>query len=1121
MLIAVLGNTYARAQQKFTFSYTNTSMEKILTAMEEKSGCKFLYNPRLLPTGPVTLRARKVSLPHALDMLLGDSLAYRILDNKLIVIAAVGSRSVMQSVSGTVVNEEEQPVVGATVHEQGAETGVITDEKGMFNLLVTANGALGISHVGYNHKTILIEGKQQLHIVLEEQYKELQEVMVTALGIQKEARSIGYAVQEVKVSGTEMVKAREPNAYSALYGKVAGLAVQNSRYLYNNPQLYLRGKVPLIVVDGVPVNSDSWDLNIDDVESIVVLKGAAAAALYGQAGAMGAVQIISKRGSNNKRGFEVEINSTTELQKGAIAIPHAQYNYGPGDYFKYAFVDGKGGGIFDYDYNIWGPRLEGQLITQWNSPRDANGNLVPLPWEVKNKDNLGDFLQTGMLATNNIAVSGRNEQGDFRLSVTQLNQRGTLPNTRLGITTMQMSGGYKLGKKARVDAQFTYNKQYAPNYPSIAYGPESPIYGLLIWSGSNFDINDPELKNYWYPGMEGLQQRWVEYTRYNNPWFNANEYKKAFYKDVLTGYASLSYNLNKYLDVQVKSAFNIYFTNQNTNYPVSGLYYGVDFYKNGAYAESSNRYSQQNNSVLLNFHRQLPAGFAMKLSMGGNIQTIRFQSSDAHTSGGLLIPGVYTLQNSAKQIDNATSYRAVKQVASVFGYADFSYKNVLFLDITGRADRNSSMPIDHNTYFYPQASMSAVISDMVSLPKPISFLKLSASVAKVGEGISSTALNRDYSLVPTYDKGNTWLGNRSVNYAIDNVLYNKDIRPEFHTAFETGMDIRFFNQRLGLSAQAYRSVDGPQIFSLSISNASGFGYRKVNGLVTERRGLELNLAGALVKTKTFTWDMVMNWSSNITYLKEVYDTMDSYQRVKIGERFDQIYINPFERNPTTGAMLYHSNGTPIVNDQVYKFWGYADPDWMLGTTQTIAYKDISLTLEFDGSFGGKIFNYLNYKMWQSGTNPASDNEYRYQDWLHRDDPGYKGTRVGVGDIVTSGEVKYDQQGKIISDTRTFAPNTMPVLEENWANSYETADERKYRSKTYFKLRGITLTYRFPEKLLRRVKEVHAASVSLVTRNVMYFAQLKEIDLDHWAYNSESELEEPSMRSIGINLNIKF
>lgn len=1058
MLIAMLVTNYATAQQKFNFSFRHTRMENILAAMEEKSGYRFLYNSRLLPASPVTLKVRNVTLSAALDKLLGDSLSCRFLDNKLVVISKTVSHA------------------------------AITDTATLNNT--------------------------------PERIKDLQEVMITALGIRKDARSLGYALQEIKIEGTEMVKAREANAYSSLFGKVAGLAVSNSRYLYNDPQLFLRGKQPLMIVDGVPVSTDSWDLNMDDIASMVILKSAAAAALYGQEGARGAIQIITKRGPSSKRGFEVAVNTTTELQSGTVAIPRAQHSYGPGDYFKYAFADGKGGGTYDYDYNLWGPRFEGQLITQWDSPRDASGQLLPLPWVAKNTHNLEDFLRTGILTTNNIAIAGRNEQGDFRLSITQMNQRGSIPNTRLGVTTMLLSGGYKLGKKARVDAQLSYNKQYAPNYPQISYGPESPVYELLIWGGSNFDINDPNLKNYWYPGKEGVQQRWVEYTRYNNPWFNAYEYEKGFYKDVLTGYSSLAYNFSDRLDMQLKTAFNGYFTNQHTNYPVSGLYYGADFNKVGAYAESANRYSQINNSLLLNYHRQLNSNFVTRATLGTNVQTIHYQSNSAHTSGGLVTPGIYNLQNSMKPIDNATDYKAVRQMLSAFFMTDLSYKNFLFLDISGRADRNSSMPANHDTYFYPQASVSAVLSDVLALPKPISFLKLSASVARVGEGLA-TSISQNYSLEQTYDKGTTWQGYPSVNYATDNVLYSKDVKPEFHTAYELGMEIRMLQNRLSLNTQAYSTIDGPQIFNLSISNTSGYGYRKINGLITERRGLEFTLEAIPIQTRQLRWNMGINWSSNISYLRKVYDTLANYVRVKVGERTDQLFIHPFERNPATGALLYHNDGTPIINDQVYKFWGYTNPNWMMGSTQTLTWKNMSLTLEFDGSFGGKIFNLLNYKMWQSGANPQSDNIYRYQDWLHRNDPNYKGTRIGVGDRVVSGEVKYDAHGNVVSDTRTFAANTTPVLEENWANSYETADERNYQSKTYFKLRGITLTWRAPPATIKKVKGLTAASVSLVMRNVMYFAQLKQIDMDHWSYSAESELEEPSMRSFGINLNVKF
>lgn len=1115
MLLFVMLCFRARAQEWYSFSFRKTPMAGIMKDIEKKTGYKFLYNVRNIPQAPIDFYIRKATLPEILQKLFGTHLPYRILDNKLIVISPGYDPARRRTITGVLLDPHEHPVSGASIHAEGESSGVVSGADGHFSISVPENAFVRVSHIGYFDKTFTADNSAYFKVMLDEKHEDLEEVTVTALGIPKETRSVGVAAQAFHVAGTEILKAREPNAFTSLFGKVAGLGVQNSHYLFNNPALYLRGQRPLVVMDGVPVDTDSWDINMDDVQSVVVLKGPAAGALYGQQGANGAIQIITRRGSANQRKVEVSINSTTEWQNSSVAFPHSQDSYGPGDYFKYAFGDGKGGGINDYDYNIWGPRMEGQLITQWDSPRDASGRLVPLPWIPRNNNNLRDFLRTGLLSVNNVAVSGKGTDGDFRVSLTQLLQRGIVPNTKLGITTTHISAGQNLGKKARADVMISYNRQYTPNYPTIYYGPQSPIYELLIWNGSNFDINDPRLRNYWQPGKEGMQQQWIEYTRYNNPWFNAYENMKAFYKDVLTGYVSLQYQILPSLDLQLRSAFNMHNTSQQQSFPVSGLYYGADFYKVGAYSESSTRYAQHNQSFMLNFKKQVTDDWELKLSGGGNLQTIRSRNYSAHTAGGLIAPGVYTLQNSAKPVNNAENYRSLMQVASFYGYADIAYKNLLYLDFSGRFDRNSNLPLRHNLYFYPQASLSAIISDMVKMPRAISFLKWTASVARVGEGLAP------YSLAQTYERVGAWLGSQGVAYATDNVMYNPDIKPEFHTTMETGLDVRLFKNRIGVKSQFYRTVDGPQIFNLSISAASGYGWQKMNGLELERRGVEIMLEATPVCVKNFSWQTGMNISRNVRYLKKVYDSLNHHIRVNVGERYDQLYINPFERNPNNGAILFHANGTPVIDRTKYQFFGYTDPDWIVGATQQLHYKNFHLTLEFDGSFGGKFMNYVNYKMWQAGSNPASDNEYRYQDWLHRNDPAYRGSRIGEGDVVTGGSITYDAHGNVASDTRTFARNTTPVLEQDWANTYETSDERSYQSKTWFKMRGATLTYQLPQKFLRKVGGLQAGSVSLVSRNVMYFSKQKQIDLDHWSYRTSSDLEEPSMRSVGVNIQLKF
>ena len=314
------------------------------------------------------------------------------------------------------------------------------------------------------------------------------------------------------------------------------MTITPSANLFGDPGIYLRGQSGvLIVVDGVPISSDSWNLSPDDIETYSILKGANAAALYGSRGQRGAILITTRKGSSANKGFTVEFNSSTQLQTGYNAIPDYQTSYGAGDNFKYAFKDGKGGGVNDNDYFVWGPRFEGQLITQYNSPVDpVTKALVPIPWLARGTDNLKNFLRDGLLSTNNVAISTKSEVGDMRLSISQLFQRGTVPNTKLGSTNFNFSGGLNAGKKVRFEAAINYNKQITPNYPDANYGPNSYVYLMNIWGGADYDVRD--LKNYWKPGQENIQQYNREYTIYNNPYFTAYENLHSYAKDDIAMY---------------------------------------------------------------------------------------------------------------------------------------------------------------------------------------------------------------------------------------------------------------------------------------------------------------------------------------------------------------------------------------------------------------------------------------------------------------------------------------------------------------------------------------------------------------------------------------------------------
>lgn len=1033
----------------------------------------------------------------------------------LAVVAGLSAAIAQGEVKGTVTDANKQFLQGVSVTIKGAGKSVITDQQGHFSIHAPGNATLVLSFIGFVTKTITIENRSDIHVQLEQNTDALDEVVVTALGIKKEKKRVGFAVQEVK--GEELVKAREPNVINSLAGKVAGLRVATSTNLFGDPGFALRGKGTIIVVDGVPINSDSWNLSADDIESFSVLKGPTAAALYGSLGVNGAIQITTKRGSKNKRGYSVEFNSSTQFQSGFNAAPKLQTEYGPGSNFQYAFKDGKGAGINDADYDIWGPRFEGQLITQWNSQVDpSTGALIPLPWLSRGKDNLKNFLRTGLLSSNNVAISANNDKGDYRFSVSQLYQRGMVPNTQLNSTNINISGGLNINKKLRLETNINYNKQYTPNYPRLAYQPASPIYTMMVWGGADYDVRD--LKDYWQPGKVGTQQRNVENYQYSNPWFTANEQLQSYYKDDIYGYAKLKYTFNSNLDMHFRTNVSTNYLNRSNRFPISTSQYNGDggYFQKGGYNESFNYLWENNTDILINYNKSISRDFAIKASAGANLFTRKTNYQYSHTNNGLLVPQLWTVQNSVDPPSTETNKTAFQR-KSIYAYADLEYKKMLFLSLTGRMDQSSTLPQAHNSYFYPSASLSALVSEMVHLPSFVSLAKLRASYVKVGSDGSDQGY---YNLAPTYSTGTRWNGNPSLYYS--GTLYDPNISPEFNKAFEFGADLRFFKNRLGVDVTYFRNIEGPKIFYLPLSSTSGASSQQKNGLTYKRTGVELTINATPVSNKNFSWDLSLNWSTYQVYLKEVYDTLSSYQRVNIGDRTDALFLTDFQRS-ADGKIVYNaSNGKPLFNSYT-TMAGYGNNKWIASLQNTFKYKNLSFSFMFDGRYGGSLVNYLSQKQWQAGAYVDAANQYRLADWNNRATAGYAGTYIGQGVNVTGGSLVVDGNGGIISDTRTYKPNATTIKWESFAKSYWGSSIANLVDKSYLKLREVIISYNVPQRLLAKQKFFNAASISIVGRNLWYHAKDKgaqNIDLDQWT-GTGTDLETPSVKSYGINLNLTF
>jgi len=1045
------------------------------------------------------------------------------------------------NVNGVVTDSlSKQPIEGVNVLVMNSRIGTMTDAKGQYSLLVNVGAELNFSYLGYKTVKFTASGTT-LNVNMVSTGIQLKDFVVTALGVKKEKKYISYATQEV--SGEDLVKAREPNAMNSLVGKVAGLTVGASSELLGNPQVLLRGgAINLFVVDGVPINSDTWNISPDDVESYTVLKGPAASALYGYRGQNGAIIITTKKGSKAKRGFAVEFNSSTMMQKGFIALPRTQDLYGPGDHGKYAFVDGKGAGTNDGDYDIWGPKFEGQLIPQYDSPVDPiTGVRTPTPWTARGKDNLKRFVRAGVISTNNIAVSSSGESYDLRFSLSQTYQRGIVPNTDLNTTNFNLASTVKFSKKLKLDANLNFNKQYTNNIPDVNYGPNSVIYNMTIWGGADWDVDD--MKDYWQPGKEGIQSKYEEYQRYHNPYFMSYEWLRGHHKNDIYGYTSLTYKFNKYLDLMGRTSITTYDLIRTEKMPFSAHPYGREENK-GDYREDKRSLFESNNEAILRITTPDIAKFVnISGFVGGNLRLFSYASSFV-TTDYLNVPNVYNFANSKNPV-RAYNFNSDMQVQSGFYSFDIALSKYANLNTTGRIDKLSALSKNNNTFFYPSISANTIINDYIKLPTVVDFLKLRASYAQsrgggafVNNTIGATPNNtypigygQQYTSTyggPSYsfnDVYSTTAGyNNSTTSRFSNNLIDENIKPDNRINKELGLELKFL-KKFGLDIAYFNYIDGPQIFTQQISQASGYINNIINATKTQTNGVELTLTGTPIKKKNgLSWDVLVNWSKFKQTYKELPEGLTTINTFyKVGDRTDNVYIRKFARTQD-GQLINDAGGRPIILP-VAQLAGHSNPDWVWSIYNKLNYKNFSVGFQFDGRVGGVMQDYVRQKTFQGGrhieTTEGELGVARDQDALGIKSYLGEGVQVANGsaikfDPITGQIINYSELSYKGNDTKTFA--------QDYVSRVHSIAEPDMMSKTYMKLREVVFTYKIPTSLAKKAF-IQGATVSFVSRNLLYFLKdgkkFKDVDVDQFANQSATNLQTPTMRSYGINLNVTF
>ena len=1077
-----------------------------------------------------------------------------------------------QAVNGRVTATGGDGLPGVNVVVKGTSVGTTTNAEGKYSLAVPGNAAvvtLTFSFVGYKPQDVVVGGQTAINVTLGEDTRQLDEVVVTALGIKKEARDIGYTTQTV--AGAQLVKAREPNPINSLTGKVAGLTVAPSAELLGRPTLILRGNSDLLyVVDGVPINSDTWNVSADDIETYTVLKGPNAAALYGSRGQNGAIMITTKRGTGNGHRVAVEFNSSTQIQPSYLAIPAKQNEYGFGSNYQYAYSnDLYDVGDVNRRANIWGPRFEGQNVPQYDSPV-INGVRQGTPWLAKGVNNFRDFMRVGALSTTNISVSSSGDNYDVRLSVSNNYQRGMVPNTGLNITNFNLSTGVTFNPRLKFDGSLNLSLQNSPNIPQSSSGPESETYIFQVYGSSSWALNDM-VEYYKGPqGVPGVQQYYAEYGRGNNPYFVANEWLYGHKKTDLYGLSRLSYKINDHLNAALRSQVTTWNQLRTEKVPYSAITYKTPDLRQGDYREDRRNLLENNTDLLLSYNNSLGKNFTLSAVLGGNVRLFNYNSSWA-TTDFLIVPGVYNFSNSKNPVQ-AYDWGSNMTVLSAYATTDLAFKNLANLGLTGRFDKSSTLSAANRTYFYPSVSLSTVLNEYIKLPEVISFVKLRGSYANVGGANTQYSIGSAYQQVtgnsvasligygsevttsydgPNFANQGTYTISKPYNNlpaaGLSSTLPNANLKPSRSSSFEFGMDAKFLGNRLGLDVTHFITPNGPQIFSLPVASSSGYSYQLANAVTTLKKGWEVAVTGAvLANPDGLNWDISANWSTYKETLKEIYG---GEQRIylagpnhifTIGDRLDGYYSYNFLRSPD-GQIINSSTGTPLTRPSgtnTQQLLGYTNPDWSWGVNNRFSYKNFNFSFQFDGRVGGVIRDQVYAYALNSGnsTDLVQGNlgAARLQEWQSTN-VGTKAptpTYVGPGVIVSSGAVQFDANGNILNlSSLEFAQNTKAVTVQTYAQGvYNSGIEEPYMvSKTFAKLREVIIGYSVPNSVLA-AHFIKGANVSLVGRNLLYFAQRKDFDLDQYAQGfnaaNNSTIKNPSLqsattRSMGININLTF
>ncbi|MDD3358964.1 MAG: SusC/RagA family TonB-linked outer membrane protein [Parabacteroides sp.] len=1079
---------------RVSISQRNVNLQKVMDEIESQTDYLFIYTHGVDVDRKVSLNVKQQPVKDVLNALFeGTSVDYSMTGSHIILSAGEGkgedTTSVQQQqnkkITGIVTDSNGETIIGANIMEKGTVNGTITDIDGNFSLTVKEGAILVVSYVGYITQDLPVKNRGALVIHLKEDSQALEEVVVTALGIKREEKAVGYSVQ--KMSDDDIPMAKAVDITTSLTGKIAGLNIQNNTEFDQDATISLRGSTPLLIVDGIPyANLSINEIAADDIKSVDVLKGATASALYGARGSSGAIMITTKKGSD-KDGLNININSNTMFFSGYLAFPKAQHSYSAGTGGKYN------------NNSVWGDKLDiGRTTVQWD-PKTYEYREMELT--SKGKDNFNNFLQFSMVTNNNVSVTQKGKYGSFRASATQVYHKGEYPNQKLNKMTFSVGGEMKW-QKFSMDATAAYNKRVSSNTVGSGYS-SSYIYNMVIWGGTEYDIRD--YRDYWVKGKENEMQNWYDKSWYDNPWFKAYEQIASYDTDVFNTSINTSYEITPWLKAMARAGTDIYNKREESRNAISA---------NGAWDKKGYYSINKDTKFSINTDAMLMADktwgkFNLNGIFGGNIFYLHNDDMLSKTQGGLSIPGYYSLNSSSDPV-SATSSLKQKRVNSLYGKASFSWNSTYYLDITGRNDWSSTLRSDERSYFYPSVAGSVILSEILPLPSWWNFLKVRGSWTTTKQDTEIYANNNVYGVIT-----NVWDGLSTASYP--ETLIGGIVFPQKSETREAGLAQTFFQKRINIDFAYYHKQESDFIINGGVSESTGYKSIQTNSKEQRlRSGIELVVGGTPIQTKDFNWHILTNWSHDkYTYHKLDPDYSTKRPWIKEGADWDWIAIYDWERDPD--GNIVHNGGIPVRQTFQKKVGKYV-PDLVWGITNTLRYKNWTLSFTFDGRVGGISYSKTHQMLWNSGAHVDSDNQYRYDEVVNGNV-----SYVGEGVKVVSGAVKRDPDGNVLEDTRVFAPNDVVVSYESYITKYHDSHAspswQNMLSQTFFKLRNLSLTYEIPLSACKKVG-MKNASISFTGQNLLLCAKdFKYADPERGG-NTES-LNSPSQRYMGFNIKVDF